>query len=133
MRYFSCYSVILFENREGLAAVCKGTVVATRCTTTTITGFLLWRNASTSSFSFVDTSSVGDTGTLGSMTMILDSKDPVGNVFVYTSTASDIIMEETKFTCSDGQNPEKIDISANSKLTEKSCLLLIINRKCRSI
>ena len=82
---------------------------------------------------FLDIATVGDTGTLGSMTMILDSKDPVGTAFVYTSTASDIIMEETTFTCSDGEDEDTIDISANSKLTEKSCLILIINRKCRSI
>ena len=107
--------------------------MVTQCTTTTSTGFLLWRNGSGSSISFAENATVGTTDRLGSMEMILDSKDPVGNTFVYTSTASDIIMEETNFTCSDGEDSERIDISANSKLTEKSCLILIINRKCRSI
>ena len=116
---FSCYAVIHLENREGLAAVCKGTVVVTQCTTTTATGFLLWRNGSNSSISFTDTASVDDSKTLGSMTTILDRKDLVGNAFVYISTAKDIIMEETNFTCSDGKDPKRIDISANSKLAEK--------------
>ena len=114
--------------------MCKGTEVVTQCTTTTSDGFLVWRNSSGSSFLFDDAASVNDTGTLGSMTMILDSiDDSVGNASVYTSTASDIIMEETNFICSDGDVPERIDISANSKLAEKSCLILIINCKCRSI
>ena len=107
--------------------------MVTQCTTTTNNGFLLWRNGSNSSFSFGETAPVNDAGTLGSMIIILDSKDRVGNSSVYTSTASDIIMEETNFTCSDGEVLETIDISAISKPTEKSCLPFIINRKCRSI
>ena len=90
-----------------------------QCTTTTSEGYLLWRNSSGSSFSFDYASSVNDTATLGSMRMILDSIDTVGNASVYTSTASDIIMAENIFTCSDGKDPKTIDISGNSKLNEK--------------
>ena len=117
------YIVIHLENREGVSAVCKGTEVVTQCTTTTNNGYLLWRNRSGSGFRFDDFSSVNTTGTLGSMKMILDRIEPVGSAFVYTSTATDIVMEEMNFTCSDGEDTERIDISANSKLAEKSCFL----------
>ena len=111
--------VIRTEAQDGLA-VCRGTPVLVKCTTTTDSGFLIWRNHSKTGFFFDDASSVNATGTLGSITITLNSIDTVSNAVVYTSTASEIITEETSITCSDGDVPQSIDIHTKSKLAEKN-------------
>ena len=97
--------------------MCRGTTVLTECTTTTDAGFLLWRKHSLAAFFFGDAASVGDIGTVGSTTLTLNSIETVSNAaVVYTSTASEIITEETNITCSDGDVPQSIDIHIKSKL-----------------
>ena len=93
--------VLITNGAECLA--CKGTTVEVVCTTTTGTGFLLWQNSSGEGFGFDDTDTVGDSGTLGSTRMTLNSIDDVSNAMVYTSTAMlTNMMENTTIQCSDG-------------------------------
>ena len=84
------------------------------CTTTTRTGFLLWLNSSGKDFGFDDTATVNDTGTLGSTTMTLNSIEPVSNAVVYTSKATENVMENTTIQCSDGGVLESINVTIKS-------------------
>ena len=85
------------------------------CTTTTGTGFLLWRNSSGVSIRFDDAATVGATGTLGSTVTTLNSIEPVSNAVVYTSTATENNMiESTTIQCSDGDVPQNIDLDVKS-------------------
>ena len=105
----------MFLNRakEGVA-VCRMAPTSITCTTTTADGFLSWRNSSGVGFTFGDTVSVGATGTLGSTTMTLNSVEAVSNAVVYTSTASENMMENTTIQCSDGDVPQSIDVTVKS-------------------
>ena len=112
--------LLVFLNRanEGLA-VCRMAVMAPTnitCTTTTAEGFLIWRNSSGAGFSFRESTSVsvGTTGTLGSTIMTLDNIEHVSNAVVYTSTASENMIEDTTIQCSDGGAPQSIDITVKS-------------------
>ena len=87
------------------------------CTTTTGTGFLLWQNSSGKDFGFDDTDTVGAGGTLGFTTLILNSIEPVSNAVVYTSTASENIMENTTKQCSDGGVLQSINVTIKSMET----------------
>ena len=86
------------------------------CTTTTGTGFLSWRNSQEISFIFdKKTASVGASGTLGSMTMTLNSIESVSNAMVYTSTATVYDMtKDTTIQCSDGHLPQSIHLYVKS-------------------
>ena len=85
------------------------------CTTTTGTGFLLWRNSSGKSIGFDDAATVDATGTLGSTTMTLDSIEAVSSAVVYTSTATENnMMENTTIQCSDGDVPQSINLFIKS-------------------
>ena len=110
--------ILVFINRaeEGVAS-CKGTVADIKCTTTTGTGFLLWQNSSGKSFGFDDTATVGAGGTLGSTTMTLNSIEPVSNAVVYTSTATENMIENTTIHCSDGGVLQSIDVTVKSMET----------------
>ena len=109
---------LVFTNRaeEGVAS-CKGTVAEIICTTTTGHGFLLWQNSSGAGFIFDAAATVGATGTLGSMTMTLNSIEFVSNAVVYTSTASEDMIENTTKQCSDGGVPQSIDVTVKSMET----------------
>ena len=122
-----CYDFIImtlvFLNRaeEGLS-ICGGSVTPAiiSCTTTTSNGFLLWRNSSGLVFSFDDTAIIGANGTLGSTRMTLTNIKTVSNAMVYTSTASENMIQNTTIQCSDGEAPQSIDITLKSM--HKYCL-----------
>ena len=117
----TCNSLLLvFLNRanEGLA-VCRVAAMAPTnitCTTTTPYGFLAWRNSNGAGFVFGESTSVsvGTTGTLGSTIMTLNNIEHVSNAVVYTSTASENMIEDTTIQCSDGGPPQSIDITVKS-------------------
>ena len=85
------------------------------CTTTTGKGFLSWRNSKGMSFSFDNTASAGDNGTLGSTIMTLNNIEPVSNAVVYTATATvNNMTENTTIQCSDGDVTQSINLYVKS-------------------
>ena len=108
------YFLIVFVNRAEGVAFCKGSVAEIICTTTTRTGFLLWQNSSGKSFNFGGTATVGANGTLGTTTMTLNRIETVSDAVVYTSTASENMIENTTKQCSDGDVPESINVTVKS-------------------
>ena len=119
------FILLVFINYAECVASCKGTVADIKCTTTTGTGFLLWQNSSGKSFGFDDTATVGADGTLGSTTMTLNSIEPVSNAVVYTSTASENMMENTTKQCSDGDVLESINVTVKSMETAYMCTFIV--------
>ena len=120
---FIIIMTLVFLNRaeEGLS-ICGGSVTPANisCTTTTSNGFLLWRNSSGLAFHFDNTAIIGASGTLGSTRMKLNNIEIVSNATVYTSTASENIIQNTTIQCSDGETPQSIDITLKSM--HKYCL-----------
>ena len=110
-------SIIVFLNKakEGIP-VCRGTAAVVTCSTISGTGFLLWRNNNSNSFSFDDTSFIGAEGTLGSINITLSNMRSVSNAMVYTSEAivKDNLAENKTIYCSDGDVPRSIDILIKS-------------------
>ena len=94
---------VLLDYESTDDAVCRGASVVFTCTTVGATGFLRWMDSSNNLVIFDSTNIIGDTGTLGDITLNLTHIETVSGATIYTSTATITnITQDTTMKCSDG-------------------------------